>query len=257
MARRREDYITSAQKPKKAKKKKAAPPKTPLVSIVLLSENYGYRMKSCGPIALVKVGNRTLLEHQLEAIKSSFSNYEIVLCCGFQAEQVISFVQLKCAEHPVRVVENQIHQVTNCCESARLGLNNLSNNKVLICNGELMLDPRQLKKISLDTSCVLSQDTDLDNMDVGIIQQKGRLENISVGLKESIWSEILYLADRRAIASLKTFLASTEYKNKFLFEAISAMCRKHTLSVLDTGFAASKINNAKSLKRITHENLGR
>ena len=60
--------MTPAKKTKPKKQKKSAP-KNHLVSVVLLSENYGYRMKSCGPISLVKVGNHTLLEHQLDAIK--------------------------------------------------------------------------------------------------------------------------------------------------------------------------------------------
>ena len=140
--------MTPAQKPKTKKKKKSAP-KNHLVSVVLLSENYGYRMKSCGPISLVKVGNQTLLEHQLEAINQSFTNYEIILCTGFETEKVLNFIEVKCPQAPIRVVENQIYKVTNCCESTRISLNNISNDCVVVCNGELMLSSEQLKKVDL------------------------------------------------------------------------------------------------------------
>ena len=32
-----------------------------LVSVVLFSENHGYRMKSYGPISLIKIGGKTLI----------------------------------------------------------------------------------------------------------------------------------------------------------------------------------------------------
>ena len=40
-----------------------------LVSIVLFSENHGYRMKSYGPISLMKIEGRTLIQRQVEAIE--------------------------------------------------------------------------------------------------------------------------------------------------------------------------------------------
>ena len=51
-----------------------------LVSVLLLAENHGYRMKSYGPISLVNIGDMTLLEHQVQAISSVFVNFEIILC---------------------------------------------------------------------------------------------------------------------------------------------------------------------------------
>ena len=40
------------------------------VTIVLFSENHGYRMKSYGPVSLIKIGDRTILEMQIDAIKA-------------------------------------------------------------------------------------------------------------------------------------------------------------------------------------------
>lgn len=246
--------MTSAKK-SKSKREKSNPVQNQFVSIILLGENYGYRMKSCGPISLIKVGNKTLLEHQVEAISSSFSNYEIVLCCGFEAEKVISFVQFKLKHTPIRVVENQTYSITNCCESTRLSLNNISNDRVLVCNGELMLNQNQLKSIDLTSSSVLSQDYSGGNMEMGIIQNDRRLESINLGIKGEFWSEMLYLSSKRSISSLKTHLASTEFKTKFLFEAINAMCKKTLLKVENSKHHTFKINNAKSLQRILNENI--
>ena len=42
------------------------------VSIILLSENCGYRMKSYGPIPLLKIGGKCLIDTQIEEIQSVF-----------------------------------------------------------------------------------------------------------------------------------------------------------------------------------------
>ena len=45
------------------------------ISIVLLEENYGHRMKSYGSMSLLKIGSKTLIEHQMEAIDAVFPDY--------------------------------------------------------------------------------------------------------------------------------------------------------------------------------------
>ena len=63
------------------------------VSFVLLAENHGYRMKSYGPISLVRVGKKTLIERQMEAIKASFVNYEVIISSGFETSKIYNFVK--------------------------------------------------------------------------------------------------------------------------------------------------------------------
>ena len=50
------------------------------VTIVLFSENHGYRMKSYGPVSLIKISNKTILETQIEAIRACFYSVEIIVC---------------------------------------------------------------------------------------------------------------------------------------------------------------------------------
>ena len=62
------------------------------VSIILLSENYGYRMKSYGPMSLLSIDKSSLIEKQINVIKSFFINYEIIVCCGFESKKTIDFL---------------------------------------------------------------------------------------------------------------------------------------------------------------------
>ena len=45
-----------------------------LVTIILLCENAGHRMKSYGPTPLAKIGNTTLIDLQISSIKRVLKN---------------------------------------------------------------------------------------------------------------------------------------------------------------------------------------
>jgi len=223
------------------------------ISIVLFSENHGYRMKSYGPISLMKIEGKTLIQRQVEAIKATFKNFEIVLCSGFETQKTVEFVKRNFADVNIRVVENQIHFNSNCCESARLCLHNINNDKVLMCNGALLITPEMLRNIDYSESTVLCQEKDeFKNFDVGIIENTGRLESMAVGIKTKLWNEIAFFATRKIINSLYTTISSPEYKNRFLFEAINTVLRDNYVQVKETiDFTAIKIQNIKTLKRLT------
>jgi NDP-sugar pyrophosphorylase family protein len=64
-----------------------------LVTVVLLCENAGHRMKSYGPTPLAKIGNTTLIDLQISAIKRVLKNFELIICGGFEAEKVIKHIR--------------------------------------------------------------------------------------------------------------------------------------------------------------------
>ena len=83
---RTNEFITT---PKPSSDDKRSQP----VSILLLAENHGYRMKSYGPISLVVVDGKALIEHQIEAISSTFLNFEIIVCSGFETLKFITLLR--------------------------------------------------------------------------------------------------------------------------------------------------------------------
>jgi len=223
------------------------------VSIILFSENHGYRMKSYGPISLMKIEGKALIRRQVEAIKATFKNFEIILCSGFETQKTVEFVKNNFSETNIRVVENQIHFNSNCCESARLCLHNINNSRVLMCNGALLLTSEMLRSIDYSKSTVLCQEKDeYKNFDVGVIENGGTLESMAVGVKTKVWNEIVYLSNKRIINNLYATVSNPEYKNRFLFEAINIILRDNKMMAVETqDFPAIKIQNIKTLKRIT------
>jgi len=224
-----------------------------LVSIILLGENHGYRMKSYGSISLINIENKTLIEKQVDAIKAVFTNFEIILCSGFDAVKTAEFIRSKFTNINIRVVENQIHNHTNCCESIRLCMNNTTNNKFIICGGELLLTPNQLRKINLNQSSIIIQEENpIHNLDVGVIKEGDKLSNMALGIKTQNWCEILYLSNIKISQELHNIVSTTDSKSKLMFEAINELIKYHTLNIVDSSDCPiTKVNNIKTLRRIS------
>jgi len=132
-------------------------------------------------------------------------------------------------------------------------LHNINNDRILMCNGALLLSPEILRNIDYSVSTVLCQQKDdYKNFDVGIIENGGILESMAVGVKTKLWSEVAYFSNRKAISCLYSIVSNPEYKNRFLFEAINIMLKDNRLFVREnTDFRPVKIQNIKTLKRLT------
>lgn len=245
--RNKKGFITS---PKPAQQENSSITKE-LITIVLLGENHGHRMKSYGPISLIKLGTKTLLEKQIETIISTFDNFEIIVCSGFETYKTISFIKSKFSDINIRIVENQMHYNSNCCESARLCMNNTMNGKILVCGGGVLINRNHLNSIDYNKSCILMQNESADsNFEIGVIENNNFLENFSLGIKNKYWSEIFYLNGQKEINHFISIISDPDYKNKFLFEALNEFNKKFQLKTIRTQKPPIKIDNIKTLKRI-------
>lgn len=246
--RNKKAFITS---PKLDKQEQSGIPKD-LVTIILLSENHGHRMKSYGPISLIKLGGKTLLEKQIETISSTFENFEIIVCSGFETEKTVDFIKSKFKNLNIRIVENQMHYNSNCCESARLCLNNTMNDRVLFCSGGVLISQSHLNALDFNKNCVLVQSEVNDsNFEIGVIENDNILENFSIGVKNKYWSEIFYLNGVKEVNYFLSIISDPDYKNKFIFEALNEFNKKIRLHVVKSNKTLLKIDNIRTLKRIS------
>ena len=239
-------YITT---PKSTKTKKDDP-KTEFISVIIFAENHGYRMKSQGPVPLLKLKDKTLLEKQIDAIKSAFLNFEIILCSGFETEKTVSYIKQKFSNINIRVVENQVHFNSNCCESARLCLNNTNNNRILFFGGSVLPHWSHLQQIDFTKNSIIVQDQD-ESFEITAIHNDDSLETLTIGLKKSYWAETCYLADNESISDFYSIISNPEFKNRFMFEAINKLAAKKKIHVLkNTDIPIHKINNIKTFRRM-------
>jgi len=221
-------------------------------TIIILSENHGYRMKSYGPLPLIRIYNQCLIERQIHAIKNTFVNFEIILCTGYESNKTVNFIKDRYSDVNIRTVENQIHYNSNSCESARLCLNNTMNDKIIICGGGLLLLPSHFSMMDFSQSSVVTQSqTDDINFEVGVIQNDGSFEQFSVGVINEYWAEMIYLCGKSTINKFSNIVSNIEYKNRFLFEAINELSKNTKIKVQkNTKTTIMNVNNIKILKRV-------
>jgi hypothetical protein len=230
---------------------KGQPCKTELISVILLCDSPGYRMKSYGPLPLINIASHKLIDMQIKAIQQTLLNFEIILCVGFDSDKIVKYIRSKYSNLPIRIVENQLFNSSNNCESARLALNNTLNNKVLICDGNLLFTNKTLSLINYAQTCVLTETNPCENLEVGInVDANDEAQYFCFGA-HSIWSEIIFLHNEDIIEVLRRNLASQDSKNKFLFEAINELIKtKHKIKCIKNKYPINRINNIKTYHAI-------
>ena len=102
------------------------------MAIVILSAGIGNRIKSYEPRSLLKLGNQTLIDHQISVINNSFHFPEIIGVFGYLVDKIAKKIRGK-----IRIIENQIYENTNTSESLRLAFNSTTKDSLLFFHGDL------------------------------------------------------------------------------------------------------------------------
>lgn len=236
----------SSQKNKTQQKKPIK--ESDLITVFLLCDNPGYRMKSYGPLSLVDINNTKLIDHQIQSIHKVFKNYELVVCVGFDAEKICKHIRNKYGKYKnIRLVENQLYNFSNSCESLRLCLNNTLNKKILICDGNLFINPNSLHLINTDKSCALFEKDPCENLEIGFNKDDFNLiQHFSYGARYT-WSEIFYINGDNIVESLRKIIVSYDSKTRFIFEAINELIKmQYEIKAIQNPNKIIKINNIKT-----------
>lgn len=218
------------------------------ISFILLCDSPGYRMKSYGSSCLLEIGGNKLLDIQIQTINSYFENKEIILCVGFDSSSIIKYVRNSYKNINIRIVENQLYDKTNSCESLRLCLNNTLNDKVFVIDGSILLNYNIFANLSFKDNLLFTQNKS-NNFEIGFnINEKNLVEYISYGAY-NVWSEILYL--NSATDSMRKLLINEQFKNKLIFEAINELIKnKNHFKPVNHKYNFEKINNIKTYHKL-------
>lgn len=233
---------------KKNKNNKQQEQAQELVTIILLCDSPGYRMKSYGPISLIEINNTKLIDLQINTIKNLFKNFELIVCLGFDCEKVCTHIRTKYAKDiNIRIVENQLYHSSNSCESLRLCLNNTTNTRILVCDGNLVLSKNSLQLININKSCALFEKNPCQNLEVGFNKNESDIiKHFSYGAK-NIWSEIFFLNGYSIVESLRKIIVEYDSKTRFIFEAINELIKmRYEMKAISNPHQIIKINNIKT-----------
>lgn len=236
--------ITAAKKHKFTPKNKIT---DELVTIALICDTYGYRMKSYGPSPLLQFKNKKLIDLQIAAIKNTFNNFEIILSTGYDTDKICKYIKTKYKNINIRIVENQLFNTSNSCESIRLILNNTNNDKILICDGSLLFTSDTLKLLKYDQSYIYIEESPQVNMAIGVnVNEFNYIEHFSFGASKP-WSEILFLHNFDMIENFRKLISDSDYKNKFIFEGLNEFIKYNNhINCIINKHIIYKINNIKT-----------
>tara|TARA_B100001564_G_scaffold353560_1_gene362729 strand:+ start:4414 stop:5166 length:753 start_codon:yes stop_codon:yes gene_type:complete len=243
---RRKVCIAQA-KTKTRKKQKPVEEYKGLVTFILISDLPGYRMKSYGPAPLLNIKKRKLIDYQIKAITESFINPEIVLCVGFESDKITKYIRQSYPDLNIRIVENQLFNQTNSCESLRLCLNNTNNHKVFVIDGSVLFKKNTLNLHDINEPSICVEKENKDCFDIGVnIDECESAAHFSFGANRN-WSEILYLSDKYSIDSLRKIISMENFKRKFVFEALNELIKTHPkIKTIYNKYSIYKINNIKT-----------
>ena len=188
------------------------------ITVAILSAGVGSRIKSYEPRSLLKIGNKFLIEHQINTINQCFEHPEIINVVGCHANKVI-----KKTRGVVRVVENQLHDSSNSSESLRLAVNNTLNENILFMHGDLYFNEETLD-VSYDKSFVIVDKTNqIKESEVGVTICNNKLSIMSYGLPIK-WAQIAYFTAKE-LRILKNIFQKYEHQDKkrLSFEIINTV----------------------------------
>jgi NDP-sugar pyrophosphorylase family protein len=215
------------------------------MSIIITGAMKPHRMSSFGAKPLLAINNMCLIDHVLPVITSTFPNSEIILTIGYEADKLIKKMSTK-----IKLVENQLFETTNIVEEIRLGLNAVTNKRVLIVDGDILFDKAIFNKLKFDHSFILLDDQ-LSDDEVGVIVSEGLVENFSFGLPTK-WANIAYLVDTE-LELLRSISADRNNSNLYLFEALNMIINRNG-KIYPAPIQNTKIKKINSTKELRNEN---
>lgn len=222
-----------------------------LITVVMICDTPGYRMRSYGPPSLISIDGKRLIDHQIAAIKKHIKNPEIILCVGYGSDKVNKYIRNKYAKVNIRMVENQIFTESNMCEGMRLALNNTCNDKIVVLDGNIMFRSGTLAQINIRQSAVLCESEPSENLEIGFnLNESGFIEHFAYGASK-LWSEIFFLNNSDIVDALRKILSGPDYKTKFMFEALNELVKtRHNLKMINNDHPIQKINNIKTYHKV-------
>ena len=192
-----------------------------ITSVGIISAGIGNRIKSNEPRCLLKVGGRTLLEHQISLIKNIFASPKIIVGLGVAADKIIKKLGTE-----VRYVENQLYENTGSAETMRLIVNNCETDDILLFHGDLYFDAEVLEGLDYSKSFIIASKTAMKDREVGVTNVKDRVTIFSHGL-DLKWCQIVHLRGKE-LTILRQLLTknSEEIKNMLTFEVLNLIIDK-------------------------------
>lgn len=156
------------------------------IDIIILSAGIGSKIKSYEPRSLIRLNDKLLIEHQIDAFKEKIPHCSFITVVGYESNKVIRRIQNK-----TRFVENILYNESNNGESLRLAVNNSLSSSIIFMHGDILFHPSIIDDFVYKESFVIST-LGLEEREVGLTSTDGYINSFSYGLDKK-WGQMAYL----------------------------------------------------------------
>jgi len=184
------------------------------ISFIIICPLLGYR-KGCRKFLRIKHFQETV-----KKISSSFTSPDIVAVTGLHNKEYLNI------KSGFRIVENQNPFDTGEIEQIRLGINNITNNKIVIIKEECSFDCSVIKTGIKTCNKFLIHGINEENP--GMIINDNFVNNISFGLK-NYFGDMIYTS---SIEEIKEFIEKPHNRNKKLYELVNHLINIEPIKIL-------------------------
>lgn len=223
-----------------------------MIDIVFIIPEITKGMKSFGPKALIPLKGRTLIEHQIELIRSVYKNNNIYLLTGFESERIERTIHTSkyISKKNIFVLENKNYETQGQIASIFEYLNNRNPSK-----GAIFLNNGIITKFNFQKS--------IQTLNNSIFFIQGKKVNFNIGCNNTehteylfydlpfLWSECVYLNDE-TLELLQDIILPHELKTLFFFEVINKLLDKSIFfeNTIIPKSQITKVNNIKDIKKL-------
>lgn len=189
------------------------------IAVAILSAGAGSRIKSYEPRSLLRIGDKSLIEHQISVIRECFEEPDIMSVVGYDCERVIKKINNR-----TRIVENQLHDQSNTSESIRLAFHNTAKKNFLFFHGDLYFNKETLQNLDYKKSfIIIDTKGQMAEKEVGVTVSENKASILSYGLPVK-WAQIVYVTGREYRILKNIFQKYTLPDKKLLsFEIVNRM----------------------------------
>jgi choline kinase len=215
------------------------------LSIIIPAAGMGRRMKSYGPKALIPLHNgETVLSRQIKLVRSVYSQAEIIVVVGFEAEKI-----RKTVDYNIKVVYNDAFEITNVARSIYLGLSASNCDNTLIIYGDLVFNTSALIPCTSNSSrALVDSKSRFGKTEVGVTVIDGKISTFSYGLPVK-WGQMVYLQGNE-VELFKKLLSNKKTVKFFGFEILNAMLNNGGIlqAIEPQGLQIAEIDTSKDIE---------
>jgi len=146
-------------------------------------------MRTVGNRALFEIRpDYTLLQYQIDTLKESYPNSEIIVSLGFEKDRI-----LKHLPHNIKCVEDADYENNGTARAIGLSLRVASFSRVAVIYGDLYFQPSHLEYFHRDKSFLLLDLQGFISPDkIGVTEDKGRIQHLAYGISPK-FAQIAYI----------------------------------------------------------------